>query len=336
MEAKKRRLEYVDVAKGIGIICIILGHLGLASVNKVVFTFYVPIFFLITGYFTNSNRSTNDFIKNKVRTLIVPYFITSAVIIILGTLEGMGEGNAKIAFSEWLCAALYGAGDTYTTPFYIRGIGAIWFLWATFWGSIFLRISLKFHKLIRIVFVIGLFILGRELKKWFWFPLSIQAGACATLFMYIGYLFRQSEEKLKKISEETRIFCAFFALGVWISFIRQFQSFWLVNCDFGRGIIDIFGSVCACACVLMFSRIVEWKMGVIAKIIAFFGKYSIFILCIHITELNLLKWWEMTAEYGISSKYQLPAIIIGKFILDLGGAWLLSRIKFVKKIFGMK
>lgn len=45
MEAKKRRLEYVDVAKGIGIICIILGHLGLASVNKVVFTFHVPIFF---------------------------------------------------------------------------------------------------------------------------------------------------------------------------------------------------------------------------------------------------------------------------------------------------
>lgn len=81
MEAKKRRLEYVDVAKGIGIICIILGHLGLASVNKVVFTFHVPIFFLITGYFTNSNRSTNDFIKNKVRTLIVPYFITSAVVL---------------------------------------------------------------------------------------------------------------------------------------------------------------------------------------------------------------------------------------------------------------
>ena len=41
------RLRFVDIAKGISIICIILGHLGIHNITRVVFTFHVPIFFLI-------------------------------------------------------------------------------------------------------------------------------------------------------------------------------------------------------------------------------------------------------------------------------------------------
>ncbi len=67
------RLRYIDIAKGISIICIILGHLGVAEINRVVFTFHVPIFFLITGYFVSSKRTVRQFIKVKFRTLIVPY-----------------------------------------------------------------------------------------------------------------------------------------------------------------------------------------------------------------------------------------------------------------------
>lgn len=67
----ENRLQYVDIAKGIGMICIILGHLSESNINRIVFTFHVPIFFLITGYFINSNSSIRNFVKNKVKTLIV-------------------------------------------------------------------------------------------------------------------------------------------------------------------------------------------------------------------------------------------------------------------------
>ena len=82
--------------------------------------------------------------------MLVPYIISSIVIIIIGTLKGVWWNNAFDEFQNWCYAALYGAGDTYTEPFWIPGIGAIWFLWATFWGSIFLRISFKFDKYIRL------------------------------------------------------------------------------------------------------------------------------------------------------------------------------------------
>lgn len=91
---KNARLQYIDIAKGIAMICIILGHLGNANINRIVFTFHVPIFFFITGCFTNKKRDLNDFIKNKARTLLVPYIITSIVIIIIGTLKGVWWNNA--------------------------------------------------------------------------------------------------------------------------------------------------------------------------------------------------------------------------------------------------
>ncbi len=71
-----KRLRYVDIAKGIAIICIILGHLGNVNINRFIFTFHVPIFFLITGYFINKKRSIKEFVYVKFRALIVPYIVT--------------------------------------------------------------------------------------------------------------------------------------------------------------------------------------------------------------------------------------------------------------------
>ena len=82
-DKKSKRVMFIDIAKGIAIICIILGHLGINNINRVVFTFHVPIFFMITGYFINKKYTIKEFIINKFKRLIVPYFITSFVIILL-------------------------------------------------------------------------------------------------------------------------------------------------------------------------------------------------------------------------------------------------------------
>ena len=59
-----KRLQYIDIAKGIAMICIILGHMGNANINRVVFTFHVPIFFFITGYFISDICDVNIFVRN--------------------------------------------------------------------------------------------------------------------------------------------------------------------------------------------------------------------------------------------------------------------------------
>lgn len=78
------RVQYLDIAKGIAIICIVIGHnLGIPAVGHVVFTFHVPIFYFITGYLMNRNSSVSDFVKRRSKRLLLPYLYTSLVMIVV-------------------------------------------------------------------------------------------------------------------------------------------------------------------------------------------------------------------------------------------------------------
>lgn len=60
----KNRLVYLDVARGIAMIAIVLGHLGQSNINKIVFTFHLSIFYFITGYFLNKKNGDLGLCQN--------------------------------------------------------------------------------------------------------------------------------------------------------------------------------------------------------------------------------------------------------------------------------
>lgn len=334
------RIKYIDIARGIAMLCIVLGHLGNSQINRFVFTFHVPIFFFITGYFINKKLKIMEFIKNKSRTLLIPYACTCIVIILLGGLEYLlfdGIVAAKKAIVDWTYASIYGAGDTYTDPFYIKAIGAIWFLWATFWGSIFLRSILNLKKGTRILMVLLLFFIGYWSRKLFWFPLSIQAGCCATLFMYLGHLLQDIKEPLKKFTIESKAALSILALAAWISFIKDFQSFWLVHCDIGRGVIDIIGCICGCYIIMIFSKYIEQHTVHFANGLSFLGRYSLFMLCIHMIEMDILPWErvrKILVIFGMPESLWLILVIIGKFLIIIPATIVFSKWNFTRKLFG--
>lgn len=337
----QKRYQYIDIARGIAMLCIIIGHLGNRTINRVVFTFHVPIFFLISGFFISEKTSLSEFMKKRIRSLIVPYVCTCIVIIGIATLGNYITGGiweSLWAFGRWTYASLYGAGNYYTEPFYIKAIGAIWFLWATFWGQLFLKLSFKLNDKYRPLFVLFLFLVGYFSRFLLWFPLSIQAGCCATLFIYIGYICKKSKAVVEMIPDETKNVAKVFALFVWLFFIKDFQSFSLVHCDVGRGIIDIFGALCGCYIVLQISKIIEKYVAGLRKALAFIGKYSIFVLCIHIIELNLFPWKDIMdnmIELGMSESLRLPVTIVGKYVMDIGITVICAHSKWIKKLFGM-
>ena len=48
---KKERIVWLDVAKGMAIILMVLGHSGLPSViNSFIFAFHMPFFFVASGF----------------------------------------------------------------------------------------------------------------------------------------------------------------------------------------------------------------------------------------------------------------------------------------------
>lgn len=45
------RIEWLDTAKGIAMLCIIAGHMDISIVNRTAYTFHVPIFLKLVGIF---------------------------------------------------------------------------------------------------------------------------------------------------------------------------------------------------------------------------------------------------------------------------------------------
>lgn len=337
---EKSRTGYVDVAKGIAILCIILGHFNIFAIRRVVFTFHVPIFYLITGYYTSAKRSRADHIRRKLRTLIVPYAVTCGVIIAGAMAKNAvltgGPGTGRVAL-DWLYAALYGSGNNYKDPFYIKAIGAIWFLWASFWGSCALRLLLDARAWVRPPAVLGIFLLCCWSRKLCWLPLSLQAGGPALLYMYVGWLFRQIREPLRTVSPEGKGALALGALVVWVSFMGDYQSFSLVRCDIGRGAVDIFGSLCGCFVVLLLARCIQARFHLLARPLAYFGRYSLLVLCAHIVELDLFPWGalkDMLLGLGVPGGAAHLVPLLGKSIWIVSVTALCARWSFTRRLFG--
>lgn len=56
----KERIEYIDIAKGIGILLVIAGHLFAyrGPISRWIFSFHMPLFFILSGICYKMNSST--------------------------------------------------------------------------------------------------------------------------------------------------------------------------------------------------------------------------------------------------------------------------------------
>lgn len=173
-------------------LCIIAGHFGIASANHFVYTFHVPLFFLLSGYFLSTKVSFLPFMKQKARQLLVPYYVTGVVILVVATVVNhfvWPEIDALNNAKSMLGALLYGSGAPHSEPFAIRQIGLLWFLWALFFSTGFTHLALKTKYPLLTVCLIAA--AGWASSKVTWLPLSIQPGAMASFFMYLGFLARK-------------------------------------------------------------------------------------------------------------------------------------------------
>ena len=100
----KERIEYIDIAKGFGILLVIAGHLFAyrGPISRWIFSFHMPLFFILSGicYKMNSSTILVEYKKKKCKQLLVPfcylYAIGLAVSLIIPSwrenISGLGLG----------------------------------------------------------------------------------------------------------------------------------------------------------------------------------------------------------------------------------------------------
>lgn len=197
-----KRVEWIDVTKGLAIISVIIGHTIIGSefsqFNKIIFSFHMPIFFIISGYLYKS-QSVKGCIYKNIKKLIVPYWIT-ALCILFGRIFKIilnGDYNSIIyTIKNTIISALYGYGVNNAKGFSnIEMIGAIWFLLALFWAILFYCIVLKLTNTKtenkKISIILALSIIGYLIGQKIWIPLNVDIGMTAIIYLYIGTIMKK-------------------------------------------------------------------------------------------------------------------------------------------------
>lgn len=126
--ARDSRLLTVDVARGIGILLVVLGHNAVFresshALYEAIYLFHMPLFFFVSGV-TFKATSAGEALKKRARALLVPYFIMGA----LAVLMTAQSGDAGRVLDE-IRGVLYGTGHT------IRFV-PLWFLPCLFLVSV--------------------------------------------------------------------------------------------------------------------------------------------------------------------------------------------------------
>lgn len=333
---EKKRIRYFDIAKGITILCVIIGHFGIASINQVVFSFHMPLFFIISGYFLKTEGDFKKFVKQKAKQLIWPYVITVLAVSIgamtCGFLGGHTVGEILGRGWNWVKAGIYGAGSSGNgLPEGIWPIGAIWFLLALFFAMVEVRFFSKIKYGFFIILLIAYF--SSLLRAYVWLPFSVQMGALCAIFVFFGKKAHDEEVFSKKIP----LWAKGIGVIIWGLYIAYCGVFSAVQGVLTNGLLDLFVPAIGTYFVIELSRVIEKRTCYLSTILEFYGKNTLIILCAHLFELNVFPWdriWPFLAEechFGFFT--QVWIIIVFKVIWATMAVWVIKHIPVLRDIF---
>ncbi len=328
------RLVWPDIAKGLCMIAVIAGHMDLNRVNNLVYLWHLPVFFILAGYFYKK-KPTRIIAKEKFIRLIIPYVLTCIVICFMSLFQArFVHVEAGKHFLSWLSASAYGAGNDVNYPIHVRGIGGIWFLWAMFFAVLIFNLLSDRKICFYVAVLLSFFAWLSSERTQLWLPLSIQAGLFVLPYLCLGYWYKNKriEYEGKRISAIVFIFLG--CISVWG--LQNFKGFWLTHNYMGNGWIDFLASIGTSTLVIMFSKTLEKNTVIVSRLLSFFGKNSLMILCLHIIELSMFSMVPFLSNVigiNVYNTYGMTAVYILKVVYVTTGVLILNKIKLVRKIF---
>lgn len=268
------RVNYIDMAKGLSIMCIIWCHNEIPLwFNNWMFSFHVPIFFIISGYFY-TQKSIVSAIKDGwiqlVRPLLVTVFLSVLLLLVLFLKKGYYDGPP---FFIWMKKTF-----TFTIE---NGIIGMWFLAALFYGKIILAVFLKYLSLSKTILVsLLIFVFSHVIYDYYSsFPFYILFGMSSVVYLVVGYLIKHFD-LLNRIPSFDITSWILVVLVIWQGYKMP------VDCSsfyFPKGCFSFLSSVIiSISVVLLFKELeIRLKKFIAFDFLGFYGKNSLVLLCFH-------------------------------------------------------
>lgn len=136
MNTEKGRIDYLDLAKGIGILLVVWAH-AKGPFSNYMYQMHMPFFFIISGLLYSSNKPIRQYIKSKVTSLYIPFVFWNCLFY---TIKSYMHGvDVKTILNTDLKILLTIEKDG-------QFLGATWFLGALFLTSIIYKLIDTYMK----------------------------------------------------------------------------------------------------------------------------------------------------------------------------------------------
>jgi len=278
MGSSSLRLKWLDIAKGIGIYCVILGHLVTygSPISRWIFSFHMPLFFYLSGVNFRYSENYISALKKIAQNLILPYFIIIIVSVLISLLH-----------YPWMHISLL---TTLKEIFYSvqpesLHVGQIWFLFALAVVQFFFIIIKKINNKKVEYFLLILFpliaLLFEYLKQIYHIhrpPFKLDTASMALMFFYLGVITMENNYIERFIfKNKFRIALLFIALILNIIFgVILNSTINMCNNNYQNPFFFFIASITGILTILLITSLIKEN-----KIVEFYGRYSMPIFSFH-------------------------------------------------------
>lgn len=337
----KRRIDWIDIVRAVGMFLIIMGHTletyTFSIVGKLIFAVHVPVFFVLSGYLYKE-KNLKKILKDGSVNLLLPYLTTAIIVVIITRFNSIFPNWIyNLDLHDFGLATFYGSGTT-LAPFWnekttINAIGAIWFLLAMYFGNIIFSIIMKRSRNLYISGVLATIITfsGFYLSNMrIWLPWSLNAAMASQLFYYGGYLIRKFD-----LIEKLNVVGCLGGFGLWGA--SAFSGFLYLNIAYADSpILAVFGGIGGSFTLMYLAKLLcetkfDWNM------VQYYGQMSLIVLCVHLIDLNSLaisgKIYGSLVQMTGSQFFAVSIEILYRFLMTVIGIIVIPRVPFVRSCY---
>ncbi len=292
------REKYIDYAKAFGMFAVVWGHIIYGNwTHNFVYSFSIPLFLFLSGYCYNSKKylKLKDFVKARVKTLIIPYLIFGIVTYIWWIVYSLVLNDLPGNYLMPLLQLFVAQGSSG----YLLHNVALWFVTCLFCMEIIYYLMQKLNDITKLLIGIVLAIAGYFMiqdNAYFDFtklPFSLEVAASGMIFYITGNVIKERlgghSALVTQVKKHKCIFgivtiCLFAALLL-LSFYNGKISMGSNNLGKNVYVFYIAAYIGVCAVLLLsalLSVLSDKRDNFIVKYLSFVGKNSFYFMAIHV------------------------------------------------------
>ena len=275
----KKRLDYIDILKGIAILLVIFSHSGAEEwMMTNMGDFFVALFFIASGYtYKYNNEPFSSVFLKRSRRLLKPYFFFSLVMLVLYKRFALIDFFG-VLYSRY-CIYPYHSDNNII----LMGGGnpPLWFLTSMLTAFVPFYFLMKYET--KIKWLVVLFIVYTYVCQYLpiLLPWSLDTACLTAAFIYTGVLLRRNDLYFEKVKCLPLILMIAFALVCWLNggdnlSVREYGNSFMLY---------YLGSVLATLFLLWVSKNMEKTF--LAGLLIDFGRHSLVIFCIQMFLLRI-------------------------------------------------